>query len=114
MKLPARTSTCVSVALILLMCSTISAAPARVKPTTHTVTIEAMRFQPDVLIVKPGDSIVWVNKDAFPHTVTSQTREFDSQALASGTAWRMTARKKGEFPYVCTLHPTMKAVLRVR
>ena len=48
-----------------------SAAVAR-QPVTHTVTIEAVAFSPPEITVKAGDSIVWVNKDPFPHTVTSQ------------------------------------------
>ena len=36
------------------------------KAKTHTVTIEGMRFQPEVLTVARGDTIVWVNKDLVP------------------------------------------------
>ena len=40
-------------------------------PATHTVTMEAVSFKPESLTVKAGDSIVWVNKDPFPHTATA-------------------------------------------
>ena len=87
------------------------AAPS--KRTVHTVTIEGTRFVPDVLVVKPGDSIVWVNKDPFTHTVTSRDGGFDSKQINEGRSWKYVAARKGEFPYVCTLHPTMKGTLRV-
>lgn len=101
-------------ALALLSCSGRQPAAADVPPpVTHTVVIEALRFQPETLSVKVGDSVVWANKDPFPHTATSATGGFDSREIAAGASWKYTAVKTGEFPYVCSLHPTMKAVLRV-
>jgi plastocyanin len=80
----------------------------------HTVVMEGIAFTPNVLTVAKGDSIVWVNKDAFPHTATAQDKSFDSKEIAAGKTWRFTARKAGTFPYVCTLHPTMKGTLIVK
>jgi plastocyanin len=88
------------------------AGPA--KAATHTVTIEGMRFDPDVLTIKAGDSVVWVNKDLFPHTATSKAGGFDSQQIAASDTWRHSFDKKGEFSYVCTLHPPMKATIKVK
>jgi plastocyanin len=88
-----------------------AAAPAA-KPATHTVVMEAVSFQPADLTVRAGDSVVWVNKDPYPHTATSD--RFDSKIIAADRSWRYAAKARGEFPYVCTLHPTMKGTLRVR
>jgi plastocyanin len=90
------------------------AAEAAPPPATHTVTIEGTRFQPEVLTVEVGDSMAWVNKDPFPHTVTSRAGGFDSHEIQPGNSWTYTARTKGVFPYICTLHPTMRAMLRVQ
>jgi plastocyanin len=57
--------------------------------------------------------VTWINKDPFPHTVTSKEGRFDSREIAAGKSWSFTPRKAGAFAYVCTLHPTMKGVLRV-
>lgn len=84
------------------------------EPKTHTVTIEHFRFQPDSVTVAPGDTIVWVNKDLVPHTATSKTGGFDSKVIPAENSWRFTARKKGDFAYLCTVHPAMTAMLRVR
>ena len=62
--------------------------------------------------MKRGDTVVWINKDPFPHTVTAKG-VFDSHAMAAGRSWTYTARKAGEFAYICTLHPTMKGTLKV-
>ena len=90
-----------------------AAAQAR-KPATHTVVMEAVRFQPEVITVRAGDSVVWVNKDPFPHTAVSKTASFDSESIDADKSWKYVPKKKGEFEYVCTLHPTMKGTLRVR
>ena len=73
--------------------------------------IEATSFQPEALTIRAGDVVVWLNKDPFPHTATSPV--FDSKAIAAGGSWKYIARTRGTFSYVCTLHPTMKATMRV-
>ena len=103
-----------AVVATLTVCATGFAAGERAKPKTHTVTMENMRFQPETLTVARGDTIVWINKDLVPHTATSKTGGFDSQLVQAEKSWRFTARKKGEFAYICTFHPTMTAMLRVR
>ena len=83
------------------------------KLASHTVTIEGVAYQPAALIVKRGDTVVWVNNDPFPHTVTA-SGAFDSHAISAGASWKYVARKPGIFPYICTLHPNMKGTLTVR
>jgi plastocyanin len=98
----------------LVVCTAGLAADKRFEPKTHTVTIEGMRFQPERLTVARGDTIVWVNRDLVPHTATSAAGRFDSQTIQTAKSWKFTARTKGEFAYICTFHPTMKAVLNVK
>jgi plastocyanin len=95
------------------LCSGVIAAAVHAKPATHTIVIEAMRFEPRELTVKNGDTIVWVNHDPFPHTVTAESKQFDSHDIASGGSWKYTARKAGVFSYTCSLHPNMPGTLRV-
>ena len=78
------------------------------------VSLEGMRFQPDDLTVAPGDTIVWVNKDLVAHTATSERGGFDSKIIQPEQTWTFTIKKKGDFAYVCLLHPTMTAMLRVK
>jgi len=100
------------VALSLLVASadfgTAAAAPA----TTHTVIIEAVKYEPALVTVKRGETVVWVNKDPFPHTVTARGA-FDSREIAAGKSWKYTPRNAGRYDYICTLHPTMKGTLQV-
>ena len=108
-----RVATCCAV-VGMIVCAVGLAASERAKPKTHTVTIENMRFQPEALTVARGDTIVWVNKDLVPHTATSEKGGFDSKMIQAGKSWTYTVRKKGEFAYVCTYHPTMKGMLSVK
>jgi plastocyanin len=92
------------------------AAPAcssRHAPVVHQVAIRGMQFVPPELTVAVGDVVVWTNQDYFPHTVTA-AGAFDSKNIESQATWRYTADRAGTFPYVCTLHPTMKGTLIVR
>lgn len=84
------------------------------EPRTHTIVIEAMRFSPQVLEVSPGDTVVWVNKDPFPHDATATDREFQSKQIAADASWEFKPVRKGSFSYRCTLHPVMKASLVVK
>ena len=101
-------------ALGLIVCSRGVASRDQRAPQTHAVTIADMRFQPEMLTVAAGDTVVWVNNDLVPHTATSKARGFDSKSIPAGKPWRYTVRTKGDFVYLCTFHPTMKATLRVK
>jgi plastocyanin len=90
------------------------ARAADVAPRVHTVLIEGMRYQPEGLTVAAGDTVVWLNRDMVPHTATSASGSFDSNEIAPGKSWAHTVRSTGEFAYICTYHPLMKAVVRVR
>ena len=82
------------------------------KPVTHTVVMKATSYAPLALTIKRGDTVVWINEDPFPHTVTS-AGAFDSKSIAAGASWKYKPRKVGDFAYTCTFHPNMKGTLRV-
>ena len=105
----------VAVALGLCWFSRVPGATASVaRAVTHTVTIEGTRLQPSTFTVNAGDTVVWINKDPFPHTATTLTGPFDSKEIGPEGTWSYVPTKKGTFAYVCRLHPTMKATLQVR
>ena len=82
------------------------------KPTTHTIVMQSTSYAPQVLTVKRGDTVVWVNKDPFPHTATA-SGTFDSKSIAADASWKYKASKVGNVDYICTFHPNMKGTLRV-
>jgi plastocyanin len=82
------------------------------KPATHHVVIDGLKNEPETLTVKRGDTVIWTNKDPFPHTVTAPGK-FDSHDIPAGGSWKYVARVAGDYAYICTLHPNMKGTLRV-
>lgn len=79
----------------------------------HTVIIEKMKFTPEKLTIKLGDSVVWINKDFVPHTITEETKKFDSSTLLPDKSWKLKADKVGSYSYICSFHPTMKGRLLI-
>jgi plastocyanin len=92
----------------------IAPAGAAGQGARHTVTIDGVQFNPAELLVHPGDRIVWVNKDPFPHTATATNKSFDSGSIAANASWSYTVTKKGEIEYGCTFHSTMKGKIKVQ
>jgi len=88
------------------------AAGAFAAPAKHTVTIEAVKYDPPTLTVRQGDTVTWINKDPYPHTVTAKGA-FDSKEIGADRKWTYVARKPGRYDYICTLHPNMKGTLVV-
>ena len=104
----------VGAAIALILSGIGVSAGEAVKPRkTYTVTMEGMKFQPEVLTVAPGDTVVWVNKDLVAHTATALDGTFDSKLIAPDKSWKLTVRTPGDIAYGCTYHPTMKGTLKV-
>ncbi len=70
-----------------------------------------MQFEPASLSVGVGDTVVWQNEDLVPHTATAKG-EFDSKQLEPNKSFKWIVKKKGQFDYVCSFHPTMKAQIQ--
>jgi plastocyanin len=87
--------------------------PEAATGATHTVAMDGTAFRPSSQTIKLGDTIVWKNNDPFPHTATSRSQAFDSKPVMPGKSFTFTPRMRGDFPYVCTLHPTMKGTVHV-
>jgi plastocyanin len=83
------------------------------KPTTHTVVVENLRFAPEALEIRRGDTVVWENRDLVPHTATAEGH-FDSGNIAPKAAWRHRFDAAGTLVVVCRYHPTMKAQVTVK
>ncbi len=81
---------------------------------TDTVTIQMMKFNPEVLNVSKGDTVIWINNGMVPHTVKSyQDNKFYSDTLAPGQSWKWVINDSAS--YFCTIHPaTMKAKVMLR
>jgi plastocyanin len=99
---------------LLLVGVALAAAEERAEPRRHTIAIEGNAFHPDHLTVDRGDTVVWFNRDFYPHTATDTEGSFDSGTIPADGSWSLTVETAGELRYFCKLHPVMKGALRVR
>jgi len=77
-----------------------------------TVVERNFAFEPSSLEVKVGDTVTFVNEDSAPHVVSIDGKDLGNQNQGDSVSW--TAEKAGEFPYVCTIHPSMTGTIVVR
>lgn len=88
---------------------TLGSASASAK--TITVTVDKMAFSPAEISARVGDTIEWVNKDAFAHTATVKGGwEVMLPVKKSGS---VVLDKAGTVDYICRFHPNMKGTISV-
>jgi plastocyanin len=74
-------------------------------------------YNPNPVVVKEGQQILWVNGDAISHTVTSNSPQdgsgsdsgklFDSTAILPGHSYSKAFDITGIYLYYCFYHPNM-------
>ena len=90
-----------------------AAAAATNSISKNEILIESNTFKPDSVTIKVGDSIKWINKDSYNHTVTAKNGEFDSGNIASGAEFSFAFTKEGTYEYICGIHTFMKGTIIV-
>lgn len=83
-------------------------------PRRHVVDIRGFQFQPQRVMVAPGDTIVWINRDIVPHTVTASGGTWRSHQLEEGQSWEIVVEQNGPLTYFCEFHPHMTGELSAR
>jgi plastocyanin len=78
------------------------------------IVIENFAFSPAEVTVAPGTKVTWINKDDAPHTATSVDERFNSGGLDTDDKFSFVFNDKGDYQYICTLHPQMKATIKVK
>ena len=87
------------------------AAPARADDVA--MKIDNFTFNPQQITVKAGTTVLWINGDDIPHTVTSKTIAFRSKALDTDDKFSFTFATPGKYDYFCSLHPHMTGMIVV-
>jgi len=86
--------------------------PQKTGPEIHTIEIENMKFQPELVTAHIGDTIVWINKDIVAHCVTGLgSNAWTSSKIANGVSWKMVV--SGSTDYYCAIHQVMKGKIVV-
>jgi plastocyanin len=71
------------------------------------VTIDNFTFKPDVLTIKPGTVVTFINHDDIPHSIVDSGGKFKSKVLDTDESFKMTFETAGDIGYFCGLHPHM-------
>ncbi len=79
------------------------------KPNPNQVIMQNTSYNPQTLTIAKGDTVTWVNKDSFDHTVTSGTPGhpsglFDSGNIGPNGTFSYVFNSTGTFPYYCKIH----------
>ncbi len=83
-------------------------------PSSHVVEIRQLKFQPAELTVAVGDTVVWINNDIVPHTVSALDDDWNSGELRADGSWRQVVLGNGAQPYYCEYHPNMRGSIVVK
>ncbi len=90
-------------------------APQQVAATNEAeISIQNFHFMPEILTVKAGTAVTWVNRDEEPHNVVSLDRVFRSKAIDGGEKFTATFDKPGTYKYICAVHPHMRGQIIVQ
>ena len=80
----------------------------------NQIEIKDFHFTPEVITVKSGEKITWINHDDEPHTVVSVEKQFKkSSALDTDQEFTVTAGAPGKYSYFCSVHPKMTGTIVV-
>lgn len=99
---PRRCPLCAAAASALLSV----ALPAPAAAATQIVAIEQLKYAP-VPPLKVGDTVVFVNKDIFRHTVTASNNSFNLD-LMPGAHGSLHINSAGRASFYCKYHPGMR------
>lgn len=81
----------------------------------HEVWIQGFSFNPPILTVDVGTTVMWTNKDGDLHDVYSDPPGiFGQQLPGSGGTASHTFNQAGTYNYVCTLHAGMSGTIVVK
>ncbi len=76
-------------------------------------------YDPEVVNISVGDSVLWENVDSTVHTSTSGNPDsgpdgiFDTETLMAGDTFEHTFDEAGSFDYYCIFHPWMVGTVNV-
>ena len=76
-------------------------------------------YDPQIITIDQGTTVIWENADNTIHTVTSGDAEgvqgelFDSSIIEAGAFFEHTFDEVGSFDYICIVHPWMVGTVNV-
>lgn len=79
------------------------------------VGIAQMKFEPQHVRIKPGTTVMWVNREKRTnHSILfAQEGLPESDRIFPGESWQRTFDKPGTYPYTCGPHRDMTGIVEV-
>lgn len=96
----------------LIRISTKKGEPIKLPDDVKEIIIGGNKYAPETQSVKEGTTIVWVNEDSVPHTITFDDGT-DLGTISPGGRLSLVTTKKATLSYHCSFHPTMKGKIIV-
>ena len=78
-----------------------------------TVDVVNNSFSPRAVKVRVGGSVTWRFQDAMTHDATSTQGFWASGPKTTGGTYVRRFTSSGSYPYLCTLHPSMRGLVKV-
>lgn len=90
-------------------------APAPSGEAVQSAKVEIVDFayDPDPVTIQTGGKVIWINRDAAPHTATAEDGAFDTGTLEQGKLKSENFKESGTYSYICEIHPTMHGTVEV-
>jgi plastocyanin len=108
------------IALVVIALPLGADAQPSVRVQEPEIEMEDFSFRPARMVVRPGQVVIWKNRDRARHNATSVKRTAGRRLFRTATRGfrgEMTARaprRAGTYAYYCTVHPRMRGTLAVR
>lgn len=76
------------------------------------VNVQNFSFNPAVLNIAVGTTVIWTNNDSVPHQIASNS--FSSSPLSQGQTFSQKFTAVGSYDYHCAIHPSMTGKIIVK
>lgn len=104
-----------SAALAAIVVVPFLAAPAAARK--RIITIDNVAYSKTAVTVSKGEVVIWKDREvSTTHTVTSkgEDRFKSSRFLRAGDEHRVKFKQRGQYAYVCKIHPGMQGSITVK
>jgi plastocyanin len=92
----------------------VAETPTVITAGQFTIDISDFEYVPSNVSVPAGAEVTWVNRDSTRHDAVADGDEWESEALNEDDTDTLSFETPGDYPYHCSFHPYMKAILTVR
>jgi plastocyanin len=90
------------VLILAILAAFLTVLPSAARAETHNVTVSSFQFDPPVLNIAPGDTVIWTNVEGF-HDVVAGDGSF-AGPFGAGWTYSRTFGEVGTVDYYCSPH----------